>query len=82
MDKPIEITKTERSCLEYLRQGKSQKETALLLFVSETKVERIFKELRDRFDCENNYQLLAFAYENYLLTIKKEIRHNSKDKAA
>lgn len=69
----IEITGKERICLECLRQGKSQEVTASIILVSVTKVERIYRDLRDRFGCDNNYQLLAFAYEHGILSKKEEL---------
>jgi DNA-binding CsgD family transcriptional regulator len=77
MKNTIEISTNERTCLEYLRQEKTQKEIAELMFLSETKVERVFKELRERFGCKNNYGLLAFAYENHLLNRTKEVLQHS-----
>jgi len=57
----IELSEREKSCLRYLLEGKTAKETAILLHLSHRTIEYYFENLKDKLNCMTKRELLKIA---------------------
>ena len=56
------LSKKERICLKYLLQGLPVKAIAMDMNIAERKARSLASNLRAKFDCISNHQLVAHAY--------------------
>lgn len=54
----VKLSNREKECLQYIRQGRTAKETANFLNISRRTVETHIVHIKDKFNCHTKSQLL------------------------
>jgi DNA-binding CsgD family transcriptional regulator len=70
----VRISKREAECLYLLSQGKSAKEIALTLKISNRTVEWYFKQIKYKFKCNSKYELIKIFESNFKEYFKPELQ--------
>ena len=69
LSNPITLTVNERhiQILTHLSKGSSSKQISETVHASTRAVEKVIERLKERFDCKNTTELVAFALRNKII---------------